>query len=160
METSGVRLEIRINSDFRAVIGAQIAQLDHQIDRAVTAIIQGRITETEASSHLPRLRQRKAELIADLGNAAISPKVVRLESSAIDAYLRDLEHLETVINSDLTDGDQTAARAIREIIETVTITPTPAGSVPGVIVRGELGSLLGASASARGVHVGGAGGAG
>jgi len=46
-------------------------------------------------------------------------------------YLRDLERLEAVINRDLAEGDQTAARAVREMIETVTIMPTPAGSTPG-----------------------------
>jgi hypothetical protein len=61
-----------------------------------------------------------------------------------------------VINSDLAEGDQTAACAVRKMIETVTIMPTPAGSVPGIIVRGELGSLLNFDA----LSVGGAGGAG
>ena len=33
------------------------------------------------------------------------------------------------------------------MIETVTIMPTPAGSVPGIIVRRELGSLLASALS-------------
>ena len=48
--------------DRRADMRREIRELDLQIDRAVLAIIDGRITETEAAQHLPTLRQRKAEL--------------------------------------------------------------------------------------------------
>jgi site-specific DNA recombinase len=146
--------------DRRRTIETEIVEVDRQIGRAVAAIIQGRITEAEASAHLPALRQRKAELAAQLASAAAPPKLIKLRPAAIEAYLRDLEHLEVVINSDLADGDQTAARAVRGMIETVTIMPTSAGSVPGIIVRGELGSLLGLDTFAHAPGVGGAGGAG
>jgi chromosome segregation ATPase len=140
----------------RGQIEAEIADLERQIDRAVAAIIQGRITEVEASAHLPALRKRRSELASELASAAAPLKLIKLQPALIDAYLRDLERLETVINSDLAEGDQTAACAVRKMIETVTIMPTPAGSVPGIIVRGELGSLLNFDA----LSVGGAGGAG
>ncbi len=148
------------STDRRRKIEAELAELDRQIERAVAAIIQGRITEGEAAAHLPGLRQRKAELTAEIRGAGAPPKIVRLETAAVETYLRNLECLEAVINSDLAEGDQTAARAVREMIETVTIMPTPAGSVPGIIVQGELGSLLGSDAAPHAASVGGAGGAG
>jgi site-specific DNA recombinase len=140
----------------RGQIEAEIADLERQIDRAGAAIIQGRITEVEASAHLPALRKRRAELASELVSAAAPSKLIKLQPALIDAYLRNLERLETVINSDLAEGDQTAARAVRKMVETVTIMPTPAGSVPGIIVRGELSSLLNFDAPS----VGGADGAG
>ena len=42
------------------------------------------------------------------------------------------------------------------MIETVTITPTARGEVPGIIVCGQLGSILGLDGMS-GLHVGGAG---
>jgi site-specific DNA recombinase len=147
-------------TDRRRQIEIEIANLGHQIDRAVAAIIQGRITEEEAAGHLPLLRARRTELAAELASGGAPPIVVSLRPAVVDAYLRDLEHLEEVVNSDLAAGDQTAARTVRGMIETVTIMPTPAGSVPGIIVRGELGSLLGLGTFSRAPHVGGADGAG
>ena len=140
----------------RRQIETEISDLERQIDRAVAAIIQGRITEAEASTHLPALRKRKSELAGELVSAAAPSKLIKIQPALIDAYLRDLERLETVINSDLAEGDHTAAHAVRKMIATVTIMPTPAGSVPGIIVHGELSSLL----SFDPPSVGGAGGAG
>ncbi len=139
--------------DRRRDIASEIRELDRQIDRAVLAIIEGRITELEAAQHLPVLRQRKAQLSIELGNSA-SRNIITLRPAAIDAYLRDLTHLDEVINADLAAGDETAARVVRQMIETVTIVPSPKGQVPGVIVRGQLGCILGLS------DVGGADGAG
>jgi site-specific DNA recombinase len=141
--------------DRRRDIDGEINELDRQIDRAVLAIIEGRITELEAAEHLPALRQRKAQLAIELASLA-NRNVITLRPAAVDAYLRDLRHLDEVINADLAEGDQTAARVVRQMIETVTIIPTARGEVPGVIVRGQLGSVLGLDA----VSVGGAGGAG
>ena len=49
---------------------------------------------------------------------------------------------------------------LREMIETVTIVPSAPGSVPGIVVRGELSSLLSPDTLPKGSFVGGAGGAG
>jgi hypothetical protein len=57
-------------------------------------------------------------------------------------YLRDLGRIEEVVNDDLTAGDTGAAKAIWALVGTVTVIPTPAGTPPGVIVRGRLRSLL------------------
>jgi site-specific DNA recombinase len=146
--------------DRRRTIEAEIAGLDRQIERAVAAIIQGRITESEAAAHLPALRVRRGELIAGLAAAGGPPIVVSLRPAAVDSYLRDLDHLADVINSDLAEGDQSASRVLREMIETVTIVPSAPGSVPGIVVRGELSSLLSPDTLPKGSFVGGAGGAG
>jgi hypothetical protein len=78
----------------------------------------------------------------------------------LSEYLRDLEHLEEVVNADLAEGDQGAAKAIRMLIETVTVVPTERGRPPGIIVRGQLESLLGLGSFLEGPTVGGRSGAG
>lgn len=110
--------------------------------------------------HLPPLRQRRAELAVELAAIGAPPNVVALRPAAVDSYLRDLEHLDEVINADLAAGDDGAARTIRGMIDTVTVIPTSAGSVPGIIVRGELGRLVGLDAFQKGSYFGGNGGAG
>ena len=144
----------------RRALEADIVIVDRQIERAVAAIIQGRTTEEEASAHLPLLRQRRAELAVEFAAIGAPPTVVALRPAAVDNYLRDLEHLDEVINADLAAGDDGAARTIRGMIDTVTVMPTPAGSVPGIIVRGELGRLVGLDPFKEGSYFGGNGGAG
>jgi hypothetical protein len=144
----------------RRALEAEIAIVERQIERAVAAMIQGRITEDEAAAHLPSLRQRRAELAVELATIASPPIVVALRPAALDNYLRDLERLEEVINADLAAGDDGAARAIRGMIDTVTVVPTPAGSVPGIIVRGGLARLVGLEPLQKGSYFGGNGGAG
>ena len=67
---------------------------------------------------------------------------------------RDLERLGEVINADLAANNDELAKKLRQLVETVTIMPTPAGEIPGIIVKGELGSILGLS------PIGGTNGAG
>jgi site-specific DNA recombinase len=144
----------------RRALETEVAIVDRKIERAVAAIIQGRITEEEASVHLPPLRQRRAELAVELAAIGAPPIVIALRPAAVDSYLRDLEHLDEVINADLAAGDDGAARSIRSMIDTVTVMPTPAGSVPGIIVRGGLGRLVGLDAFQKASYFGGNGGAG
>jgi len=143
----------------RLELQGQLETVDRQIARAVTAVIDGRITREEADWHLPALRVRRAELAARLA-VIEAPAVITLQPEAVDSYLRDLDHLEEVVNQDLAQGDEEAAKVIRSLVETVTIVPTPAGNPPGIIVRGGLRSVLNLASFPIGSQFGGEGGAG
>jgi site-specific DNA recombinase len=148
------------SGDRRRELDTEIANIDRQIERAVTAIIQGRITEAEAASHLPGLRERRAQIADELAALGSRPVILALRPAIVESYLRDLARLEEVINSDITAGDEGAARTIRAMIETVTVMPSLAGQQPGIIVRGELGSLLGLDPFQKGPQLGGKVGSG
>jgi hypothetical protein len=96
----------------RGQIEAEIADLERQIDRAVAAIIQGRITEVEASAHLPALRKRRSELASELASAAAPLKLIKLQPALIDAYLRDLERLRTSGHADSIAGHPVRSASI------------------------------------------------
>lgn len=144
----------------RTQIEAEVRKIEGQIKNAVGAIIDGRITEDEGEVHLPALRARLSELKAKLTLARAEPIVLNLKPAVLDNYRRDLDRLDEIINRDLAEGDEGAAAAIRKMIESVTIVPTAAGSTPGIVVRGELNSLLGLDPFPGVPAVGGAGGAG
>jgi site-specific DNA recombinase len=146
--------------DRRQSLSAEIVAVTRQIERAVAAIIEGRITEAEAEAHLPLLRARHAALAAELAAFTEPVPVIKLRPAAVEAYLSSLLRLDEVINSDLADGEEGPAKAVRAMIQSVTIVPTPAGAMPGIVVCGDLGSLLGLDTFAGGPHLGGAGGAG
>jgi hypothetical protein len=88
------------------------------------------------------------------------PAVATLQPALMTAYLDDLARLGDVINGDLAAGDTGSAKVIRALVDTVTVVPTPSDTVPGIIVRGRLNSLLGLDPFAGGSFVGGPGGAG
>lgn len=146
--------------DRRQSLAIEVVTVGRQIERAVAAIIQGHITEAEAKAHLPTLRARHAALTAKLASLANPVPIIEGRPAAVDAYLRNLARLDEVVNAELADGEEGPANAIRAMIHSVTIVPTPAGSMPGIVVRGDLGSVLGLETFPDGPHVGGAGGAG
>jgi site-specific DNA recombinase len=141
--------------DRRQSLSVNIANVTRQIERAVTAIIQARITEAEAEAHLPSLRERHAALTTELAAFEKPVPVIELRPAAVDVYLSNLSRLEEAINADLADGEEGPADAVRALIQSVTIVPAPAGTIPGIVVRGDLGSLLDLNKFPHGPHVGG-----
>jgi site-specific DNA recombinase len=129
-------------SDKRRTIAAKLAEVERQLERAVGAIIAGRITEEEAAAHMPALRRRRAELSEDLAAIDGGAKLVSLRPAAVELYRQRLIRLEEAVNTGLANGQDETAKAIRSMIQTVTIMPTPAGEIPGVIVKGDLAPIL------------------
>jgi hypothetical protein len=109
----------------RGTIEDELAAIERRIGRAVAAIIDDRITREEAEAHLPALRARRAELAARLVTIAKPPAIVTLQPAEVDTYLGDRGRLEAVVNRDLEEGDDGAAKAIRALVDSVTITPPP-----------------------------------
>ena len=139
---------------------ARLEEIDRQLERAVAAIIQGRISDAEAERHLPALRREREALAVELAPLLLPRKVVSLRPAAVDEYVRGIERLPELINADLAAGASEAAGIIRGLIETVTVMPTPPGGPPGLRVQGRLDALLGLDPFQEGSHFGGAGGAG
>ena len=64
-------------------------------------------------------------MVAELAVPGARPKVVNLRLAAVDEYVRGLDPLDELINTDLAAGASEAAGVIRNLIETVTILLTP-----------------------------------
>jgi hypothetical protein len=139
---------------------AKLETLERQINRAVAAIIQGHITEGEADRHLPELRRQRADVAAELALLGEPPKVISLRTAIVDDYLGTLQSLPEILNGDLAAGGSEAATAIRSLIETVTVMPTPRGLPPGLKVAGNLAPLLTLDRPQNAAQIGGQGGAG
>lgn len=130
-------------ADRRQVLTAKIEALDRQVQRAVAAIIAGRITDEEAAAHLPGLRHQRATVAAELETLSAAVHDAKPRPAAVDAYLLGLGQLEATINAKLAAGIDDSAKAIRDLIETVTIQAAPTGTPPGIVLKGALSSLLG-----------------
>jgi site-specific DNA recombinase len=140
----------------RKTIEAALAEVDRQIERAVAAIIAGRITEREAASHLPPLRLRRDQLAGELESLDGASSVVLLRPAVVEHYLGQIAQFERALNEGLSRGIDTTARAARDMIETVTVMPAGVGQIPQIIVRGAL--YLDQTTS--GTHLGGESGSG
>jgi site-specific DNA recombinase len=126
----------------RCILQDELTELDRQVDRAVSAIIRGRITEEDAARHLPSLRKRRDEIESELAGIDAPPRVASLNPTAVETFLRAFKRKDEVIKSNLPENDHVAARRVRAIIKMVTVVPMPIASTPGIIVVGDLGSLL------------------
>jgi site-specific DNA recombinase len=126
----------------RSQMEARLASAQRELDRTVTALVRGAITDTEADAHLPKLRAERDRLAMELASIEEPAKVVAIHPAAVDAYLSDLERLDVLINSDLAEGDDGLARLIRNLLTTVTVMPAPAGTLPDIRIAGHLASLL------------------
>jgi site-specific DNA recombinase len=147
-------------TDRRRQVEEELETIVGQIDRAVAAIIEDRITKEEADRHLPDLRRRRNALAAKLSAIGAKPRVVDFRPEAVDVYLRDLDRLAEVVNGDLAAGQSEAAAIIRSMIETVTVMPTPPGQPPGLRVEGHLARLTTLGPPQIASRAGGEGGAG
>ncbi|MGQ0485068.1 MAG: recombinase family protein [Hyphomicrobiales bacterium] len=144
----------------RTRLEARLAEAQRELDRMIDALIKGRITEQEADTRLPALRSARDQAKAELELAEKPPKVISLHPAAIEAYLRDLDRLADLIGADLAEGDDGLAKALRALIETVTVMPAPAGEPPTIRVTGHLASLMGKDVFPQGSFAGGSGGSG
>jgi site-specific DNA recombinase len=145
--------------DRRRTLTTELANVERQMERAVAAIIAGRITDEEAETHLPALRARRAQLAGELASIGRETAVLTLHTGAVDAYVRDLERLVVLINGDLAHDASDTATVIRSMIDSVTILPTPTG-MPGIIASGTLNRLLDPRSFQNGVYFRGDAGSG
>ncbi len=87
--------------------------------------------------------------------------VIALHPAALKRYERQISNLQGAITKGIAAGDTEAAAAMRELVETVTVSRDP--SRPGgveVIIKGRLNALLGDRAFPNGIRSGGIAGSG
>lgn len=117
-----------------------LASIEAQIQRAVTSVVQNILTGAEAATLLPGMRAERDRLTAEL--AAHSATVIVLHKPAIDEYLAGLDGIEETINLGLRDAEPEVRAAMRGLVDTVTVMPSPAGKPPEIRVSGHLASLM------------------
>ncbi|MPZ41007.1 MAG: hypothetical protein GEU95_23765 [Rhizobiales bacterium] len=120
----------------------ELQEAQRALDRLIDAHIRERITDDEANERLPVMRAERDRLKAALAEIDEPPKVITLHPTAVDQHVRNLERLAELINEDLAEGESEAAGVLRKLVDRVTVLPAPAGTLPTVIVRGQLETLV------------------
>jgi site-specific DNA recombinase len=129
----------------RAAVERRIGALSREIDRLVDCIAKGQGDPAVLGPRSTELHRERERLRAEL--AAAPPEPIALHPGALAHYERAMARLAEALSETVSAGDAEAIAALRELIESVTVS-RPAGAAEGVAVEitGRLGALVGAPA--------------
>jgi site-specific DNA recombinase len=132
----------------RSTLDRDHAKAKVEIQRIVSSIAKGLITEDEAASLLDVARGEIARLELELGTAASHTNVIELHPQAVQRFKENVEALAEILvtKDDLPDLDLMGT--FRSLVERVIVQPRKAGGEYEVSIRGYLASLMGADLSA------------
>ena len=125
----------------------RLGELDREIDRLVDAIAKGLGDPAVLGPKSTALNEERKRLREELAAAPLTPDVVTLHPTVLARYEQQLGNLQENLAACVASGDTEAAAAIRDLVQTVTVSRNE--SKPGgVIVEivGRLNALLGEQA--------------
>jgi site-specific DNA recombinase len=143
----------------RASLERRLGEVDREIKRVVDHMAKGIGDEVLLGARTFVLGAEKRRLEAQL--VAAPPKVVALHPTILKDYERKLDRLQEAIAEDMKDGEPDHAKAIRDLIERITVRRDP--NEPAAVqieITGRLEKLLGENVFPSRRGVGGTSGSG
>jgi len=124
----------------RGSIERELAETKRKLARAMDAMLNA---YDDVGNHMPAINALSAQKRALEGRlaAANGPDVVELHPQAAERYAGQVAE----IHEALADGGSTGLEAIavmRELVNRITVTPTPRGKPVDIEIRGDLAALL------------------
>lgn len=118
-----------------------------ELNRILSAIAKGLVSEEEAADLLNPLRCDISKIDAELANASSVTNVVELHPQAVKRFKENVEELADILS---TDGaaDPTQVATFRSLVEAVVVLPRQAGGQHQVQIKGRLAALMGIETSA------------
>jgi site-specific DNA recombinase len=127
----------------RSRIEKRLARVKREFDRMFQSYVKGFSEEAEVREPLAELRAERKQLEADLASAEKPPESIALHPTALARYRQQVEDLQKVLSSDSPTDNQEAIIALRELVASIIVQPTPPGAPIQVEVRGRLAALIG-----------------
>ena len=127
----------------RGKLELRAAKIEFDIERVVAAIADGTGDLKVLGPMTFALSAERERAAAELAEAPELPKVIALHPAALRRYEEQLERLQECLGDCVRTGDSEAAYALRDLVETVTVSRD--ASRPGAVVveiAGRLNSLL------------------
>ena len=128
----------------RLSITRRLGELDREIDRLVDAIAKGLGDPAVLGPKATILNEERKRLRAEFEAAPDTPEVIALHPTILARYEKQLASLQECLATSVLSGELEAAKAIRDLVESVTVSRDEA-KLGGVVVeiKGRLNSLLG-----------------
>lgn len=132
----------------RGKLDRERAKARAEIQRIVSSIAKGLITDAEAAELLGPAREQLGQIEASLAVADQDTTVVDLHPQAVQRFKNNLDNLavEVARKGDTLDLD--VMTTFRALVESVVVRPRKAGDEYTVNIRGYLASLMGLNPSA------------
>jgi site-specific DNA recombinase len=138
----------RTSTFARSTLDRQLAKAKAEIQRIVTSIAKGVITDGEAASHLAGARQELTRIEAELATAETDTNVIELHPQAIQRFKENVEALADILVTKDALPDLELMGTFRSLVESVVVRPRKAGEQYEVSIRGYLASVMGVEVSA------------
>ena len=132
----------------RSTLDRDYAKSKSEIQRIVSSIAKGLITEDEAASLLGAARRDITRLEAELTTAGSTTNVIELHPQAVQRFKDNVEALADILVTKDALPDLELIGTFRSLVESVIVRPRKAGEEYEVSIRGYLASLMGAEVSA------------
>ena len=129
----------------RARTEARLGVAQCELDRAIHALIKGRLGEDEADQLLPTLRAERDRLRVELEATEAPPNLITLHPTAMNRYQITIDSLAATIadHSRAEDDRGDLARDFRALVHSVVVTRASGTSDVHVEVKGRLAALIG-----------------
>jgi site-specific DNA recombinase len=132
----------------RSTLDRDYAKAESEIQRLVSSIAKGLITDDEAASLLDTARREITRLEAELATADSNTNVIELHPQAVQRFKENVEALAHILVTKDGLPDLELMGTFRSLVESVIVRPRKAGEEYEVSIRGYLASLMGAEVSA------------
>ncbi|NNK67163.1 MAG: recombinase family protein [Rhodobacteraceae bacterium] len=136
----------------RTRIEKRLAAVERELARLVDAICDGSAVIQQFEPKMLALQEEQTGLREELEVVPEPPEVISLHPATLKRYEEQLADLQSALAMGIRSGDTEAARAMRELVDTVTVSRDPKrkGGVE-VEIAGRLNQLLGPTAFPQGV---------
>ncbi|MDH5529156.1 MAG: hypothetical protein OEY05_03880 [Paracoccaceae bacterium] len=136
----------------RTRIENRLATIERELARLVDAFCDGSAVIQQLETKMLALQEEQTRLRAELEVAPEPPEVISLHPATLKRCEHHLADLQAALAKGIRSGDTEPAQAMRELVDTVTVSrdPNRKGGVE-VEIAGRLNHLLGPKAFPQGV---------
>jgi site-specific DNA recombinase len=127
----------------RTSLERDLAKAKAEIQRTISSIAKGLITDEEAAAILTPARLEIARIGAELATAETHTNVVELHPQAVQRFKENLEALAEILAHGDGLPDLDLIGTFRTLVESVVVSPRKAGEEYEISIQGYLASLMG-----------------
>lgn len=123
-------------------IDRRLAAIDADLGRATDMLIRGILDEHKGATRIRELKAEQATLQEERAAAAQAVPDLVVHPAIAETYLASLDNLESALGGPEGPLETEEFAAIRELVDSITVTPDEASSTPKVEVVGDIARFL------------------